>query len=113
VFFLSRLRDNVASGTIGVISLDDFIVVTQQNNDKAIDHDVPCAIQFHGTVLAEFTYSHTSVSRAAFIPLPSVTSRGTAISTIEILISSRRRLSLFEASIFRWRQVRGLHSPSR
>jgi hypothetical protein len=112
-FSLSSLRDSLANGTIGVISLEDVIVVTQHNNDKAIDHAVPCAIYSHGTVLAEFTYSHTSVHRAAIMLLPSVTSRGMATSTIEILISSRRRLSLLGASILRRRQVRGLHSPSR
>jgi hypothetical protein len=47
---LSSLRNSLASGTVGVVSLEDVIVVTQQDNDKAIDHDVPYAIYSRGTV---------------------------------------------------------------
>jgi hypothetical protein len=52
------------------------------------------------TVLAhEFTYSHPCVHHAASMPVPSVTSRGGAISTIEILISSQ------ESSFFFFQQL--------
>jgi hypothetical protein len=47
-FFLFSLRDSLARGTTGVISLEDVIVVTQEDNDKAIDHDVPCARSSRG-----------------------------------------------------------------
>jgi hypothetical protein len=52
------------------------------------------------TVLAhEFTYSHPCVYHAASMPVLSVTSRGGAISTIEILISSQ------ESSFFFFQQL--------
>jgi hypothetical protein len=41
----------------------------------------------------EFTYSHPRVYDAASIPVLSVTSRGRAISTIEMLVSSNKSSS--------------------